>query len=204
MKNIENIIFDLGGVILNIDYSRTRSAFENLGIRNFDEMYSQATADKLFQKLETGHISEENFFIEFNKCVALQLSPQEITTAWNAMLLDFREESLKFLEAIQPKYNLFLLSNTNFIHLTCIEKIFNSKVRKKAFRSYFKKAFFSCEIGLRKPNAICYQWVIDDLNINPRKSLFIDDLENNVAEAKLAGLQTILLKTGNKIENLGL
>ena len=204
MQKIENVIFDLGGVILDIDYNLTRIAFEKLGVVNFDEMYSQASADRLFQKLETGLIAEDDFFAELNKCTGLRLSPLEITTAWNAMLLQYREKSLGFLTTIQPKYNLFLLSNTNFIHLTALEKMFNSKKRNKTFGEYFNKAFYSCEIGLRKPDAECYQWVIDHLHIDPAKSLFIDDLEDNVAAAKSVGLQTIQLKAGNKIEELGL
>ncbi|HEY9343035.1 MAG TPA: HAD family phosphatase [Hanamia sp.] len=204
MQKIENIIFDLGGVILDIDYNLTRTAFEKLGVTRFDEMYSQATADKLFQRLETGHISEGDFFTELNKCTGLQLSPLEITAAWNAMLLNYRENSLTFLETIQSKYNLYLLSNTNFIHLTALEKMFNSRKRSTPFNGYFKKAFYSCEIGLRKPDADCYQWVMDHLSINPATSLFIDDLQNNVEAAQSVGLQTIQLKAGNKIEDLGL
>ena len=94
MQKTEAIIFDLGGVILDIDYNLTRTAFEKLGVRNFDEMYSQSSADMLFRNLETGKISEENFYNEMNKCTGLQLSPAEIKQAWNAMLLNFREESL--------------------------------------------------------------------------------------------------------------
>src|SRR5689334_14126837 len=131
MQTAEAIIFDLGGVILDIDYNLTRAAFEKLGVWNFDEMYSQAGADMLFRKLETGKISEEDFFIEFNKCTGLQLSPAEIRRAWNAILLDFREESLLFLDSLKSKYALFLLSNTNHIHITEFNKIYNRKKRQK-------------------------------------------------------------------------
>lgn len=204
MQKIENIIFDLGGVILDIDYNLTRKAFEKLGVAHFDEMYSQATADKLFQKLETGCISDDNFFKELNTCTGLQLSPLEITTAWNAMLLGFREESLLFLDAIRPKYNLFLLSNTNHIHIAAFNKIFNERKRHKPFNDYFKKAFYSCEIGLRKPDAAPYQWVLEQVNIAPAKTIFIDDSEQNIETAKNMGMQTIHLTTGMRIENLEL
>ena len=100
MEKATAIIFDLGGVILDIDYNLTCSAFEKLGVRNFDEMYSQSSADTLFRNLEMGKIPEENFYIEMNKCTGLQLSPFEIKQAWCAMLLDFREESLLFLNEL--------------------------------------------------------------------------------------------------------
>ncbi len=204
MEKFENIIFDLGGVLLNVDYNLTRQAFEKLGVVDFDSMYSQANADKLFQNLEMGKISDLNFYKELNRCTGLDLSPSEIDTAWNAMLLDFREKSLVFLEEISEKYNLFLLSNTNYIHMAAFKKIFHSCPRTRTFEAYFNKAFYSCEIGFRKPDADCYEYVLSTLAIKPEKTLFIDDSEHNIEGAIKAGLQTIYLTEGNVIEELGL
>lgn len=204
MEKIENIIFDLGGVLLDIDYNRTRNAFEKLGITDFDQMYSQADANQLFQKLETGKISEQDFYKELNHCTGLNLSPEDIRNAWNAMLLSFRESSLQFLDNIRPKYKLFLLSNTNYIHLTSFNEIFQNKKRDKPFEKYFDKVFYSCAIGLRKPDIVCYKWILNQLNIEGGKTLFIDDSVQNIEGAKKAGLQTILLTPEKKIENLGL
>ncbi len=204
MQNIENIIFDLGGVILDIDYNLTRVAFEKLGVLHFNEMYSLATADKLFKNLEIGTISEEYFYQEFNNCTGLNLTADEIRVAWNAMLLSFREESLKFLSSVGTRYRIFLLSNTNFIHLNSFKKIFHQQKREKLFEEYFEQAFYSCEIGWRKPDTECYNWVIKKLNIDPNRTLFIDDSQFNIEGAKKAGLQTIQLLPGMKIEDLGL
>ncbi|MDP4283821.1 MAG: HAD family phosphatase [Bacteroidota bacterium] len=201
MQKIENIIFDLGGVLLDIDYHLTRKAFEQSGIINFNEMYSQANADQLFQKLETGKISEDDFHNELNNCAGLSLSPQEINSAWNAMLLSFREESLQCLDQIKSKYQLFLLSNTNFIHMDAFKKIYHTKKREKEFDEYFNKAFYSCDIGLRKPDLVCYEWVLSDLNIKPGATLFIDDSAQNIEAAQLAGLQTYHLTPGKKVED---
>ncbi len=204
MQKIENIIFDLGGVLLDIDYNLTRSAFEKLGIVNFDEMYSQQNADKLFQKLETGAITEEDFYKELNRCTGLQLTPKEIREAWNAMLLSFREDSLNFLDQLRDRYKVFLLSNTNYIHLVSFYEIYHQKERKKSFEQYFNKTFYSFEIGLRKPDLDCYEWVLNDLQTEPQKTMFIDDSLKNIQGAKKAGLQTILLTPEKRIENLGL
>jgi FMN phosphatase YigB (HAD superfamily) len=204
MQKAEAIVFDLGGVILNIDYNLTRAAFEKLGVRNFDEMYSQSGADMLFRNLETGKISEENFCNELNRCTGLQLSPTEIIRAWNAILLDFREESLLFLDELKPRYQLYLLSNTNHIHLREFNKIYNEKNREKPFIDFFEKAYFSCEIGLRKPDAACYDWILQEEKLVPGKTIFVDDSIQNVAAAKLAGMQTILLEPGKYIQDLGL
>ena len=204
MEKATAIIFDLGGVILDIDYNLTRTAFEKLGVGNFDEMYSQSSADTLFRNLEMGKIPEENFYIEMNKCTGLQLSPFEIKQAWCAMLLDFREESLLFLDELKPEYRLFLLSNTNHIHIPEFNKIYNNKKRGNPFNGFFEKAYYSCEIGLRKPDAVCYDWVLQKEKLVPAKTIFVDDSIQNVEAAKLAGMQTILLEPGKTIENLDL
>ena len=204
MKKIESVIFDLGGVLLDIDYNLTRSAFEKLGIVHFDDMYSQADADLLFRKLETGHISENDFYKELNRCTGLHLSDEEIRTAWNTMLLSYREESLAFLESLRQHYKIFLLSNTNFIHLNELNKIFNRKKRNHSFEEYFDKAFYSCEIGLRKPDRECFEWVIRNRNLNAGATLFIDDSDQNIKMAKETGLQTIHLTPSMRIEDLGL
>lgn len=204
MEKIESIIFDLGGVILDVDYNLTRIAFEKLGVGHFDEMYSQANADQLFQKLETGKITEEQFYEELNRCTGLQLSDEEIRNAWNVMLLSFRESSLQFLERIRSKYKIFLLSNTNQIHIASFKNIFHEKKRTRDFEEYFDRSFYSCEIGLRKPDIECYYRVINELQIDPAKTVFIDDSLHNIEGAKKAALQTILLTPGKTIEELGL
>lgn len=204
MQKIENIIFDLGGVLLDIDYNLTRIAFENLGVTHFDQMYSQVNADKLFQKLETGSISDKEFYQEINYSTGLRLSPKEIKDAWNAMLLSFREKSLDYLDQIKNKYKVYLLSNTNQIHLNSFNEIYNRIKREKTFEDHFDKVFYSFEIGLRKPETECYRWVLNNLQIRPDKTLFIDDSVNNIEGAKIVGLETIHLTAEKRIEDLGL
>jgi putative hydrolase of the HAD superfamily len=204
MQKFKNIIFDLGGVILDVDYNLTRTAFEKLGVTHFDEMYSQANADKLFQKLETGEITDDVFYKEFNRCTGLQLSDEEIRKAWDAMLLYFRGKSLEFLERIRPRYKTYLLSNTNYVHIAAFKETLHQQIGVKTLEEYFDEAFYSCEIGLRKPDAACYEWVLKNLKIQPDETLFIDDSLHNIQGAKKAGLQTIHLLPGMKIEDLEL
>ncbi len=204
MQKIEAIIFDLGGVILNIDYNLTRRAFENYGIYNFNKMYSQAEANDLFDDLETGKIKEADFYKEFNTRIGVILSETKIQTAWNAMLLDFREKSLQFIDSIQSKYKLFLLSNTNHIHLAEFNKIYHNKKRDKPFEKFFEKAYYSCEMGLRKPNADIYEFVLKENELKATKTLFVDDSAQNVETARALGMQTILLTPGKYIEDLSL
>ncbi len=204
MEKTEAIIFDLGGVILNIDYHLTRQAFEKLGIHNFNSMYSQAAANDLFDDLETGKITEAGFYKEFNNRTGVILPDDEIRNAWNAMLLDFREESLAFIASLESKYKLFLLSNTNHIHKMEFHRIYNKKKRLKTFDEFFDKAYYSSDMGLRKPNANIYEYVLQENNLDAGKTLFIDDSVQNIEAARALGIQTILLSAGKFIEDLSL
>ena len=202
MPQIKNIIFDLGGVLFDINYHLTQKAFEDLGVQDFDSMYSQASADKLFQLLETGRIKEAQFYQQLNKSAGLDLTDAQINDAWNSMLLGFREESLDFLSELGKRYRIFLFSNTNVIHMEKFHEIYLEKKRAKPFNDLFEKPFYSCEIGLRKPDVSAYQYVLDHININPAETSFIDDSIQNVQGAKDAGMNSILLKTGERIEDL--
>ncbi len=204
MQNTEAIIFDLGGVILNIDYNLTKHAFQKYGITNFNDMYSQAAANDLFDDLETGKISEAEFYKEFNIHTGIILSDAKIQIAWNAMLLDFREESLRFIDSLQSKYKLFLLSNTNHIHKKEFHRIYHQKKRTKPFDDFFHKAYYSCDMGLRKPNAEIFEFVLQENKLDVTKTLFVDDSAQNLDAARALGIQTILLAPGKFIEDLSL
>lgn len=204
MSKYKNIIFDLGGVLLNIDYNRTRKAFEELGIKNFDTLYSQAAANDLFQRLEKGTISVPTFYKQLNEYTGLNLSIDAINEAWNAMLLDFREPSLDYLQTLKPRAGLILLSNTNAIHKAAFDAIYLSGHRDRSFEDYFQHCIFSFETGTRKPDAECYQFALNTAGIKAEETIFIDDSIQNIESAARLGIHSILLEKGNYIENLGL
>lgn len=200
MATIKNIIFDLGGVLINIDYNKTAGAFRNLGVNNFEDMYTQFTADALFEHLETGHTSEADFYASMNGKGSGPLTPWQVKDAWNAMLLDFRVESFRFLEQLKDKYDLYLLSNTNIIHKTAFDAVFTAQTGAPSINSYFKKAWYSHEVGLRKPNADMYAYVLKDAGLAANETLFIDDSVNNIVAAARLGIKTHLLLPGETIE----
>lgn len=204
MSAIKNIIFDLGGVLLNIDYNKTATAFTALGVKNFDDLYSQAAANDLFEALETGKITEEKFYAAMQQHCVPQTTAAQIQTAWNAMLLNFRENSLRFLSPLKERYYLFLLSNTNSIHLSEFNKIFTKEINQPAFDDYFIKSYYSHLINRRKPYPATYKYVLGDAGIMAEETLFIDDSEKNIEGAKEIGVHTHLLMPDERIENLGL
>ena len=204
MQNIKAIIFDLGGVLLDIDFKKVCTSFETLGADKFEEIYSQHECDPIFENLETGKISEEDFCHALKKYTGASVTDEDITQAWNSILLDFRLDSLNYLKKLKNKYQLFLLSNTNRIHQVAFNKIFENTVGEGSFNSLFDKAYYSHEIGLRKPNADAYQYILKENNLQPHETLFIDDTAGNIEGAKAIGMRTMLLTKGMKIEDLDL
>ena len=204
MQNIKVIIFDFGGVIFNIDFNKTHSAFADLGVKDFNEMYSQKNADHLFRHLEEGKLSEEEFYDAFRRSIKLELPNEQIKNAWNALLVSYRKEALHTLTALKHKYKLYLLSNTNIIHLQAFNKIYEEQVGVGSLNAYFNKAYYSHEIGYRKPDKEAYEYVLKENNLVPGEALFIDDSIQNIKPAEDLGIQTVFLKDGMGIEKLAL
>ena len=204
MQNIKAIIFDLGGVLLDIDFKKVCTSFKTLGADNFEEIYSQHECDPIFENLETGKISEEDFCHGLKKYTIASVTNEDITRAWNSILLDFRLSSLSHLKLLKNKYKLFLLSNTNGIHQVAFNKIFENTVGESSFNSLFDKAYYSHEMGFRKPNADAYQYILKENNLQPHETLFVDDTAGNIEGAKAVGMPTVLLTKEMKIEDLDL
>lgn len=200
MFEIKNLLFDFGGVILNLDYNLTTEAFKKLGYNNFNDLFSQYKISELFERLETGHVSEDTFFGVMRSLVQPTPSHEDILKAWNAMLISYRLGSLKFLEELAPHYNLYLLSNTNIIHKRAFDKMLEEETSYKSFSAFFDKAYYSHLVGLRKPYNEVYEYVLNDAGIKPEETLFIDDSINNIETAQKLNFKTDLLLPGELIE----
>jgi len=201
LNGVKNIIFDLGGVILNIDYEQTANAFKKIGIKNFNDIYSQAKQGKVFDKLETGEITPEEFR-EYIKEIVPSLQLSDIDKSWNAMLLDLPVQRINLLKELKKKYRLFLLSNTNEIHIKCFRKIIESSYGENIFDSIFEHQYYSSDIGLRKPNADCFQYVLEKNGLEASETLFIDDSIQHVEGARKLKINTYHLIPGEDITTL--
>ncbi len=192
-KPIKNIIFDLGGVFLNIDFQLTNKAFIDLGVNGFNEMFTQHFSNPLFELLETGKITDAEFYKAFRQESKTTLTNAQIKTAWNALLLDFPAERIDWLQQISKKYRIFLFSNTNQIHYDCFIEKFKKQYPGVDFDRLFIKAYYSQNLGLRKPYPASFQAILDEQELEVRETLFIDDTIKNVEAAQALGLQTIHL-----------
>lgn len=208
-SSIDNIIFDLGGVIINLDYSLTTQAFKDLGLTNFDEMYSQAAQTGLFDRFEKGLVSPSYFVNALLDYMPAGTTPNQIVAAWNAMILEFPMENIDLLRTLKKKYRIFLLSNTNEIHI----QYFNRKLSQMVFENdlipFFEKVYFSSEVNMRKPELEIFERVIKEQNLARTNTIFIDDTLQHIEGAQKAGIKTFHFQKGARnlktiLEDLGL
>ena len=192
-NNYKNIIFDFGGVILNIDYMLTVAAFQKIGIPNFETFFSQAQQTELFNLYEKGKISSQELRNQLKTYCVEHTDDKTINSAWNTMLLDLPAERLNLLVKLRKTHRTFLLSNTNEIHINEFNSYFLKQYNQPNLSSFFEKIYLSYEIGMRKPDAEIFNFVLSENNLNPNETLFIDDSIQHIESAKKLGIQTYWL-----------
>ena len=201
MHKIKNIIFDLGGVILDINYQASIDAFAQLGISNFSKLYSQKSQQKLFDQFETGHVSSKDFVKGIQQMHSVQVSNELIVKAWNAMLKGVKKNKLDYIKSLRNQYHTILLSNTNEIHISAFEEEMSHKQLLTQFKSCFEKIYYSSRMGLRKPHTICFEKVLKEQQINPKETLFIDDSIQHIEGAKGCGIKAVLFPQNGIIQD---
>ncbi|MFN4147643.1 MAG: HAD family hydrolase [Runella sp.] len=193
MNIIKNIIFDLGDVIINIDVPQTAEAFAALLQRPTEEIAELIKEHQFFKRFETGELDE----IEFREQVRRVLRRPDwtdatIEEAWNALLLDIPSQRVaKIQELHQKGYRLFLLSNTNPIHVAATHQILKRATGVEKLDDLFEKLYLSYEMGVMKPDPTIYQKLLTDAGIEAAETLFLDDNADNIREAAALGIQTI-------------
>lgn len=200
----KNIIFDFGGVILNLDYHRTIDAFRALGIKDFDQNYSQLNQTDLFDKFERGEIAPAIFRNGLRQAFSTEISDEKLDAAWNAMLLDLPAQRLRVLEKLHVEKRISLLSNTNEIHVSAFELELKKHHGFDDLSTFFDHVYYSCRTGMRKPETRIFEMVMKEQGYVPAETLFIDDSPQHIEGAKRAGLNAYHLRAdqGETILNL--
>jgi putative hydrolase of the HAD superfamily len=201
-KHFDAIIFDFGAVIIDIDYHKTRDAFEKQGIKNFDELFSKAKQNNLFDNLEKGLISETKFRDELRAISGINLNDNTIDACWNSMLLQMPSNRVEMLKKLQLHKPLYLLSNTNSIHEKAFSAAIEGEYGWNSFKSIFQKVYLSHEINLRKPDLEIFEKVLSENNLNPSTTLFIDDSPQHIKGARKAGIYAFHLQDGMEVCDL--
>lgn len=191
-SNIKNIIFDLGGVILDIDPESTIKAFGKLGFKKPADNLMNEDFKKFLFDFETGYILKKDFYVKISEFSSQNPGKKELYDAWNLMISGYKQEKIDFLNKIKTEYRTFLLSNTNIIHAEYYNNLLKSKHGVEDLTFLFEKVYYSHEIMLRKPNAEAYNIVLNENNLVPGETLFVDDTEINVIAAEKLGIVGII------------
>ncbi len=145
-----NIIFDLGGILLNLNYQRTFDAFEKLGAPQMKEVFGQLAQTALFDQYETGRIEDGAFRWGLRELLNIDANDRAIDRAWNAMLLDFPAERIHILRRLMHTHKVYLLSNNNAIHMREVGVILQKEFAIAEFKTCFHHAYYSYEVGLHQ------------------------------------------------------
>lgn len=199
---IKNIIFDLGGVIYDIRYENIADRFRTYGLQDFEQYYTKLSQTPMIDQFEEGRITPAEFRDYIRSISPIALTDEQIDDAWNAILIEIPKIRWQLLGGLRIKYNTFLFSNTNQINY---DRFMDEETKKYGFNPFevsFKKAYFSQLMHTRKPKPDGFQMIIDENNLNPDETLFIDDNPANVEAAKSLGLHTYLMPKDKKLEQL--
>ena len=189
--SIKNLIFDLGGVILDLSVESTLKSFADVsGIEpaRIKQLFVNSTG---FDSYEKGELTDSEFRDFVRKLYKIDASDEVLDTCWNAMLVNIPLEKLQLLERLKETHNIFLLSNTSHIHVNYINDFVIKRVTKKSLDDFFHRSFYSYRMKMRKPDAEIFQQVLDEANLIPHETLFLDDNKANVDGASKLGINTV-------------
>jgi glucose-1-phosphatase len=201
-SSIKNIIFDLGGVIINIDFQLTFEAFAKLGNTDILTILKKFEQLEIFKRYEKGEFTDNEVRDLFRKEFNSDLSDKQFDDAWNALLQDIPLKRIELIQQLKNKYRLFLLSNTNNIHIKKVNQILYESSKVNMLDDLFEKAYYSYSICMGKPDLEIYQHVLRDKNLKAEETLFIDDNKDNIEGAKAAGLKVIHVQSPETILEL--
>lgn len=194
LKNIKNIILDLGKVILEINLDNTINTFKEFGFPHIDELDIVFSKYPFFRQFELGLISPEQFVSEVRKISDNTLSDGIIEKAWNSMIGGYFEGAIPLIQRLRKKYRMFLLSNTNAIH----EKVYNNRLKKDHgianLSVLFEKAYYSHDLHLSKPDPEIFKYVLNQNGLKPEETFFVDDILIHIESASKLGIKTFHLE----------
>ena len=201
-SNIKNILFDLGGVILDINVQATLKQFYDLGFPAELMQFPNSMTTDLYFKYETGKLNTEQFRNQIRKAAGVEMTDRAFDEAWNAMLVRFPEERVALLKELSKRYKLYMLSNTSALHVKVFEKMYLDSAGE-SMHQVFDKIYYSHEIGWHKPDREAWEYVIKDAGIKAEETLFLDDNIHNIKASQELGFQAIHIHERTSLMSLG-
>ena len=200
-KKIRNIVFDLGGVLVDLDFKAAINGLQEAGFANVKEQLMAFDRGGIFQKFEVGEITADEFRTAIRENSTVTLTNEEVDALWNLMLLEIPREKLELILELRGKYMVYLLSNTNSIHWDYVCK---NAFNYRGFRveDYFEETFLSYEMHLAKPDKAIFEKVLNDANLLAEETLFIDDSEANCKAAQEVGIHAHHYHIGDDLSKI--
>ncbi|MGN0033566.1 MAG: HAD family hydrolase [Candidatus Limimorpha sp.] len=199
--DIRNIVFDFGGVIIDIDPYAIVNQMNKMGFSVVDKMREPAFFD-IVRRFEKGIIKASTFREEVKKYLNISISDAFFDEMWNSMLFDIPERRINLVKQLKQNYHVYLLSNTNEIHYDMFVRDLQLRYGYREFDNLFDKAFFSFNLHLAKPDPDIYRLVLDSYDMLPEQTLFIDDTDENIQAARSLGIHTLRVEMGSRIVDL--
>lgn len=193
------VIFDFGNVIINIELKRIYQAFAQFTSKSEAYIEKQIADNQLFRRYESGQFTDDEFREIIRQTLGFPLSDIEVDKAWNAILLDIPAERIALIKKIRQNYPVYLLSNTNNIHIKASNDYLRKAHNINHLDQLFDQLFLSYEMGMWKPDAEIYHYVLKKLKLQPHEVLFLDDNQKNIESANAIGIQTILVEPPTSI-----
>ncbi|MEL6137513.1 MAG: HAD family phosphatase [Cyanobacteria bacterium J06628_6] len=204
IDDLDALLFDLGGVIVELDYSRTIEQLSLLIGFDAGQVYTQQKQTPLFTGYETGTLSTAEFRKQLKSQLNFEAPDNAIDAAWNALILSFPPERVALIRQLRQRLPVYLLSNNNELHLARCYELFEQTFGNElgTLDNQFERAYYSHQMCDRKPNASIYQRVIDEQGLDPAHTLFVEDTAHNIVGAEAVGLQTLHITDGLRIEDI--
>lgn len=202
MKPYKNLVFDIGNVIVDIDFDVIVAEFQKLSVVDFKEILSYSKQNPIFDWMDIGKISAAQFRQELRKVLKPGVTDDEINKAWNSILINYPEQKFRLLRELKMHYKTFALSNINELHVAAINKAAQTKFGEKEFGNFFHRAYYSNEIGHRKPDKEIYEFIAAREKLVPAETFFVDDKEENIETARSLGWQAYHLRDRDKLHEL--
>lgn len=200
-NNISTLIFDLGGVIVDLDLAKCIQNFKELGLENIEQYLSNFGQKDFFMQFEKGQIGIPAFRNEIRKLAGIELTDAQIDKAWCSFLTQIPFEKLHLLSELKKKYHLLLLSNTNPLHIQTAVAAEFSKTGK-TMQDFFDKCYLSYEMGMVKPDVEIFEALLTDAQVKAEECLFLDDGKKNIDTAAALGIQTYWVKPNENLNFL--
>ena len=199
LKDTETIIFDLGEVIIDLDSKRVIDQFQKYSDKSAEDIIRLISKSQDLIDYEVGKMTDVEFCQVVNELLSIELSQASFEAIWNSFLGIIKLDKLHLMLALKEKFNVLILSNTNAIHQSAFDRRVGEHIPSKTMADMVHTAYYSHELGLRKPDPHIYQKVIDLQNLNPAKTIFFDDRLENITAAQASGIQAIQVTYSNQI-----